>query len=139
MLVTYHRPYDAKLLLLTVPACAMLWAEGGTIGRLALLVNTAGIVLTGDVPLALLVILSRKLDLGTAGIFRQILTVALIRPASLVLLTMGIFYLWVYVRRQFPDTGRSSEEVEDRAGEVGRARGELAPKVQAYRGVSTTH
>jgi hypothetical protein len=134
MLVTYHRPYDAKLLLLTVPACAMLWAEGGTIGRLALLVNTAGIVLTGDVPLALLVMLSRKLDLGTGGIFRQILTVALIRPASLVLLTMGIFYLWVYVRRQFPDTGKNSEEVEDRAGEVGRARGELAPKVQALPG-----
>ncbi|MGO9636822.1 MAG: glycosyltransferase family 87 protein, partial [Terracidiphilus sp.] len=29
MLPVYHRPYDAKLLLLTVPACAMLWAEGG--------------------------------------------------------------------------------------------------------------
>jgi hypothetical protein len=119
MLVTYHRPYDAKLLLLTVPACAMLWAEGGTIGRLALLVNTAGIVLTGDVPLALLVMLSRKLDLGTAGIFRQILTVVLIRPASVILLAMGIFYLWVYMRRQFPDTGRGSKEAEGRAGEVG--------------------
>jgi len=34
MLVTYHRPFDAKLLLLAVPACAMLWAEGGRIGGL---------------------------------------------------------------------------------------------------------
>jgi hypothetical protein len=33
MLVTYHRPWDAKLLMLTVPACAMLWAEGGAIAR----------------------------------------------------------------------------------------------------------
>ncbi len=29
ILITYHRPYDAKLLLLTIPACALLWAEGG--------------------------------------------------------------------------------------------------------------
>src|SRR6202012_354937 len=26
MLVTYHRQHDAKLLLLTIPACAMLWS-----------------------------------------------------------------------------------------------------------------
>ena len=54
MLPVYHRPYDAKLLLLTVPACAMLWAEGGRIGRLALLVNAAGFVLTGDLTWALI-------------------------------------------------------------------------------------
>jgi len=98
MLVTYHRPWDAKLLLLTVPACAMLWAEGGTIGRMALLVNTAGLVLTGDIPLAILSIVSNRLHVGTDGFFGQMLTVLLIRPASLILLVMGVFYLWVYVR-----------------------------------------
>jgi hypothetical protein len=101
MLVTYHRPYDAKLLLLTVPACAMLWAEGGPIGWIALIVNTAGFVLTGDIPLAILVILTNNLHVGTAGIFGQILTVVLTRPASLILLVMSIFYLWAYVRRAF--------------------------------------
>jgi hypothetical protein len=30
------------------------------------------------------------------------LTVVLIRPASLILLVMCIFYLWVYLRREFP-------------------------------------
>jgi hypothetical protein len=50
MLPVYHRAQDTKLLLLTVPACAMLWAEGGRIGRLALLVTSAGFVLTGDLP-----------------------------------------------------------------------------------------
>jgi hypothetical protein len=103
LLVIYHRPYDAKLLLLTVPACAMLWAEGGLIGRIALLLNTAGIVFTSDIPLAILVILAKKMHVGTASILEQILTVVLLRPASLILLAMAIFYIWVYVRRTAAD------------------------------------
>ena len=99
MLVTYHRSHDAKLLLLTVPACAMLWAEGGPIGWTALLVNTAGIVFTGDIPLAILDILTKNLHTGTAGLPGKMLTVMLTRPSPLILLAMEIFYLWVYVRR----------------------------------------
>jgi hypothetical protein len=102
MLVTYHRPWDAKLLLLTVPACAMLWAKGGPIGRIALLVTVAGLVLTGDVPLAILVTLTNNWHISTVGILGQILTVILIRPASLILLVMSIFYLWIYLRLAYP-------------------------------------
>jgi hypothetical protein len=115
MLATYHRPYDAKLLLLTVPACALLWAEGGPIGWIALLVNTAGFALTGDIPLAILVILTNNLHVGTAGIFGQILTVVLTRPASLILLVMSIFYLWVYVRRAFAPSTRSGGYEQERS------------------------
>lgn len=99
MLPIYHRPYDAKLLLLTIPACALLWAEGGLIGWLSLVLNSAGIVLTGDIPLAILARLTGNLNASTAGLAGKILTVALARPAPLILLTMSIFYLWVYVRR----------------------------------------
>jgi hypothetical protein len=99
MLPVYHRPHDAKLLLLTVPAGAMLWAEGGAIGWLALLLNTAGIVFTGDLPLAFLVNLSNSLHANAAGWSGKLLTVVLARPAPLILLVMGVFYLWVYVRR----------------------------------------
>jgi len=98
LLVTYHRAYDAKLLLLTVPACALLWAEGGAIGRLALLVNTAGLLLTGEIPLAILIVLTKHLSPG-AGIFGKIETVLLMRPAPLILLAMAVFYLWIYLRR----------------------------------------
>jgi hypothetical protein len=103
MLVTYHRPWDAKLLMLAVPACALLWAEGGLTGRLALGLSAAGLVLTGDVPLAICAILAKKLNVGTAGIGAKVLTVVLLRPASLILLTMCIFYLWVYLRRAGSD------------------------------------
>ena len=99
MLVTYHREWDAKLLLLTIPACAMLWAEAGSIRWLALLVTSAGIVLTADLPLTILAIHTANLHISTAAIAGQILTVVLMRPTPLMLLAMGIFYLWVYVRR----------------------------------------
>lgn len=100
MLVTYHRPYDAKLLLLTIPACAMVWAEGRAIRWVALLVSTAGIVLTGEFTLAVVVILTRQLHPGT-GVFGQIVQAVTTRPASLALLAMAVFYLWIYVRQDF--------------------------------------
>jgi len=99
MLPVYHRQYDAKLLLLTVPACAMLWAEGGRIGRLALLVSTAGLVVTGDLPWVAVIGFIRNLHLPPTGVSWQIMIALLALPAPLTLLVMGIFYLRAYVRR----------------------------------------
>jgi hypothetical protein len=99
LLVTYHRPYDAKLLLLTVPACAMLWAEGDLIGWLALLVNTVGIAMTGDIPLALLVGFTKNLHPDISRLSGQMQYITLLRPVPLILLGMSVFYLWIYVRR----------------------------------------
>ncbi len=102
MLVTYHRPWDAKLLMLAVPACALLWAKGGQIARIALLVTSMGLLFTGDIPLAFLSSISTPLHVSMAGLSGKMLTVVLIRPASLVMLAMSIFYLWVYLRRDSP-------------------------------------
>jgi uncharacterized membrane protein len=77
----------------------MLCAAGGRAGKLAVSVTTAGIVLAGDIPLALITILSNYLHISTAGIYGKILTVMLIRPVSLILLVMAIFYLSMYLRR----------------------------------------
>jgi hypothetical protein len=103
MLITYHRPWDAKLLMLTIPACTMLWVEGGRIARIALLVNSLGLLLTADIPLAILSNIPKQLHVGTSSIFGQMLTFVLIRPASLILLVMCIFYLWVYLRHELPE------------------------------------
>lgn len=99
MLVTYHRQHDAKLLLLTVPACALLWAEGGLIGWFALLANTAGVLITGDIPSMGLIILTKSVPLNTASFLGKLETILLVRPGALFLLLMAIFYLWAYVRR----------------------------------------
>jgi hypothetical protein len=104
LLPIYHRQTDTKLLLLTVPACAMLWAEGGLTGRLALLVTTAGFVFNGDVTWAILLGTINRLHLPTAGLSGQILMAVQVFPAPLALLATGVFYLWVYVRRGSRET-----------------------------------
>jgi hypothetical protein len=101
MLVTYHRPWDAKLLLLIVPACAMLWAEGGPKRWLAFLVSTAMLMAAGDIPMAVYLVPPGNTHEFATGLSGQILTILLARPIPLVMLIMGVFYLWVYVRRAF--------------------------------------
>jgi hypothetical protein len=114
MLVIYHRVYDAKLILLTVPACAMLWARGGPIRWIALVLNAAGIVVCSDVPLTVLEVFTNRVHLSTAVLSGQILTVLLDRPTTDILLIMAIFYLWVYVRQsralEPPAESRNSEQ-----------------------------
>jgi hypothetical protein len=104
LLVSYHRLYDAKLLMLAVPACAMLWAERGPIRWIALLVTTAGVVMTADFPLIILMVRLRNVPVCTAGLSEQIHAAVLTRPTPLILLAMGLFYLWIYVRRD-PERG----------------------------------
>jgi Glycosyltransferase family 87 len=102
MLVTYHRSYDAKLLLLSVPACAMLWTEGGAIAWMALLIGAAGVLFTGDLPLAVLMHLTRHLYSPAVGIAEKTVIAVVTRPAPLILLVIAIFYLLVYLRRSYP-------------------------------------
>ena len=98
LLPTYHRSHDAKILLLSIPACAMLWAEGGLIRRLAVTLTSAGIVFTGDFPLWAMAWLTRRAQIP-GDIFGKIRAIILTRPIPLVLLAMGMFYLWLYFER----------------------------------------
>ncbi|HEY1254366.1 MAG TPA: hypothetical protein VGF01_06270, partial [Terracidiphilus sp.] len=99
MLVTYHKPWDAKLLLLTIPACAMLSTEGKKIQWMALLVTASGLIFTGDIPLGILTVIADHQHLGTTSFLEKLKTVLLIRPASMMLVVVAIFYLWMLLRR----------------------------------------
>lgn len=103
MLVTYHRSYDAKLLLLSIPACAILWVEGGVVAWISLLLSAAGIVCTADIPLAILMQMTRNLYSPDASIAQKAWITILTRPAPLALLAIAVFYLYVYVRRSRSD------------------------------------
>jgi hypothetical protein len=105
MLVTYHRSYDAKLLLLSVPACAILWAEAGTLAWVALVISGMGVLFIGDLPLTILMHFTRHLYSPAAGIAGKIATAVITRPAPLILLVTAIFYLWVYSRRTLTISG----------------------------------
>jgi len=98
MLPVYHRQYDAKLLLLAVPACVLLWVQGGLTGRLALLVTGSALFFTGDLTWALYLALVKRLPLAPTGFSGQLSTALQVFPAPLILLIMSIFYLWVYAR-----------------------------------------
>jgi hypothetical protein len=91
MLFAYHRRYDARLLLLAVPACAMLWRQGGAIAAWMLALNLAVIVATGD--FFWIVILSITHYQGISSDFS-------IFSAPLTLLALATFSIWVYWRRE---------------------------------------
>jgi hypothetical protein len=98
MLVSYHRPYDAKLLLLAVPGCAYLWSQGGRAAKLGALVTSAAVLATADLPLAILTVLTRKLDVATMPIGEKLVTEVLTRPAPLALAVMAILFVCVYAQ-----------------------------------------
>ncbi|MGD0157461.1 MAG: glycosyltransferase family 87 protein [Terracidiphilus sp.] len=98
LLITYHRPWDAKLVMLAIPPCCMLWARRDRPGKIAFWITTAATVFAGDVPLAVFKTLADSLRVSTAGFGGQLLAVVLRRPESIALLAMGVFYLWTYLR-----------------------------------------
>ena len=98
MLPTYHRAHDAKLLLLTIPACALIWAGSGLAGWIALLLEGAGLLLIGEVSLAVVLLVTGGLHPSTNTFAGASLNVLLTRPTPIVLLAMTIFFLWAYWR-----------------------------------------
>lgn len=97
MLPVYHRLDDAKVLFLVVPACALLWSRG-RIGRIAITITAAQILLTCAIPWAIFFALTKHLPVPNSELGRQILIAAQVMPAPLILLITTVFYLWVYQR-----------------------------------------
>jgi hypothetical protein len=113
MLPLYHRPHDAKLLLLTIPACAMLLAERGSLGKVGLVLNSAAIVLTADLPLGAIAILTKGSTVSTEGFWACVLTALVHRPVPLSLMALSVFYLGVYMRRCASGYGEGSKKSPD--------------------------
>jgi hypothetical protein len=99
MLPVYHHLLDAKLLLLAVPACAMLWAQHRALGLIAFLISGAAFVLTADLPWGVFLAVTQSLHPPTESLASKALLTAQILPAPLVLLAMTIFFLWVYAAK----------------------------------------
>jgi len=119
LLVGYHRPNDAKLLLLAIPACAMLWAGGGAKRWVALGLTGTAIFVTSDFPLFFLSAAQRHLATSNAT-FSGKLTLLLLHPAPLVLLAGGCFYLWAYIRYE-PAAAEGVADLEEALGRTAEA------------------
>ena len=108
MLPVYHRLDDAKLLLLTVPACAMLWIKGGPIGRIAALLNVVQILLTSGIPWAIFFAVIKGIQFPGRGFARQLLIALQVFPAPIILLSVSVFYLLIFAT-QTPEGARAKE------------------------------
>ncbi|MFZ1941898.1 MAG: hypothetical protein WAU67_22525, partial [Terracidiphilus sp.] len=92
MLPIYHRQYDAKLILLVVPAFCILLAEGGRKRKLAIWITAIAFVLNGDFTWLILIHFITKIPNTNLAQF------LLVAPVPLSLLAMGGFYLWAGMR-----------------------------------------
>ena len=97
LLVTYHRAYDARLLMLTIPACALLYAESRTVGKAALVITALAVISSGELPYAILKLLAGPPETARSGAFGSLSALALDHSAPILLLLMAIFYTAVYV------------------------------------------
>lgn len=98
LLVTYHRPHDAPLLMLAMPGCAMAAARRDALGWAALAATAAAFLMTGTIPLALLVDAASTLHIDTASVSGKVLTMLATRPASVALTAAALAMLAVLVR-----------------------------------------
>jgi Glycosyltransferase family 87 len=100
MLPVYHRTSDAKLLLLAIPACAMLWTKENTVGRVAVAVTTAGVLLTGEIQWIIYLGILHHLPLPSTSSGLELRMASQIFPIPLILLAVSLFYLWVCTRSE---------------------------------------
>jgi len=95
LLPVYHHFYDTKLLLLCIPGFALLWSRQSHQRWLALALTFAALIVTGDLSHT---VLNRNHIGGWMQSFIPNFPVLL---APITLLTMGVFYLWVFWRTAF--------------------------------------
>lgn len=109
ILPLYHRTYDAKLLLLTVPACAVLWSSKAAGRWIAVALTSAAFFVSGDIPITFMLKLGEGLPLCASTLRTKLVELAVLRPAPVFLLALGCFYLWMFVRYEPVNEGPQSE------------------------------
>ncbi len=97
MLISYHRSYDAKLLLICLPALLQLWSRRGVNGRIAFLLLATSIGLINEVTISFLNSLTQGLPVHRSGLSRYTPLVVLAHPISFTLLAMSLFTLRLYI------------------------------------------
>ena len=100
MLPLYHLQHDAKLLLLAIPACALVWVEGGVSAWLAAILTGGAIAINGDICSGIRIALTDRFLVPQPNLFSRLATVVLTRPGSILLLAMSVFYICVFVRQK---------------------------------------
>lgn len=101
LIITYHRVYDTKIVMLVIPACAMTLSERGFFKWIALALNVTAIMACSDIPLIMMEEFVQRLHLSLAHFSGQMWTVILDRTTPLAMLALCVFNLWLYIRRSW--------------------------------------
>jgi hypothetical protein len=96
MLMTYHRSYDAKLLVLCLPAGLRLWSNRDGRGWTAAILLVAAIALVNEIGISSLQLITNGLPVHQSGIGPDTPLVVAAHPIPFLLLAMSVFYLWTY-------------------------------------------
>jgi len=107
MLITYHKPYDLKLMLLAIPACILLWIKADLRGQAAYLLTLGAIFFCADVPLGLYAALTDSVHPNLHTLSGKLLAVLILRPVSLILIALTAFYLGLWLRSPLSSAARS--------------------------------
>jgi hypothetical protein len=102
VLPIYHRQYDAKMILLALPALALLWARRGPVAWTSLAVTATAFFFNGDFPWIVFLHFIQKLH-HDSGPYQSAAKALSDFPVPVSLLFMGVFYLWVYARSVLGD------------------------------------
>ncbi len=98
MLPVYHRSYDGRLLLLAIPACAILHAKSRSLGRIGFVLLAAGTLVTGGITWSLFAHAVSRIPAAILQASPHLLIYTAMLPVPLTLLVTGCFFLWAYLR-----------------------------------------
>ncbi len=113
LLIDYHRRNDTKLLLLSVPACVMLFSQRGRKGRLALALTSAAFFFTGDIPWMMGIEFLNSLQVHHKFLASHLQIPICVLPAPLSLSAVGIFYVWIFMRTEAVPNPKPSDPLPE--------------------------
>jgi hypothetical protein len=96
LLPVYHRQYDAKLLILTIPACAVLWSQRTRLSIAALIVTVLGLSVTADLPWAFYLAFTSRMQLS--GVAARLYFLSLAATVPLTVALVALFYLGTFAK-----------------------------------------
>lgn len=96
LLPVYHRSYDARLLLLAIPGCMLLWKRNPRAGQIGSALLAAGTLVTAGIPWSIFAQVAARHAAGSllaAPVLRWLVTATV----PLTLLGAGVFFLLAYL------------------------------------------
>jgi hypothetical protein len=114
LLPVYHRQYDAKLVLLQLPALCLLLTCRHRLRGIALTLTGLAIFMAGDIPWLVFLKIAKMLHGLGSPVSNLAAEILLNFSVPLVLLSAGTFYLWLYLRQSKPDMSESLSDLHPR-------------------------